>query len=104
MHFATNKALKSFNSFYETFFDVADVCYLMQSHPALIASSSQSRADVATIVIAAVLGLTGLQWVSLKPKIPVTVDLEGELVHFMADTVQQTRIQTEITRYVYSIA
>ncbi len=32
------------------------------------ASSAQSRADVALIGMAAVLGLTGLQWLALAPR------------------------------------
>ncbi len=37
------------------------------------ASSAQSRADVLVIGLSAVLVLTGLQWVSLKPKPLVAV-------------------------------
>ena len=57
--------------------------------PTLVASSVQSRADVATIFVAAVLGLTGLQWLSVKPKAPKVVDLEvgGEAVEYVRDGV-----------------
>lgn len=74
---------------------------LMQANPALVASSSQSRADVATICIAAVLGLTGLQWLSLKPKTPQTVTLDGIDVTYIADGVEQSK--EEIVRCVLSI-
>ncbi|KAL6756241.1 hypothetical protein V8C86DRAFT_2436260 [Haematococcus lacustris] len=37
--------------------------------PVVDASSSQSRADVLAIIMSAVLLLTGLQWLSLKPKV-----------------------------------
>jgi len=68
-------------------------CYLFcvaQAQPALVASSSESRADVAAIIIAAVLGLTGLQWLSLKPKTPVTVTLDGEKVKYLDNSVGDT--------------
>lgn len=74
---------------------------LMQANPALVASSSQSRADVATICIAAVLGLTGLQWLSLKPKTPQTVTLDGRDVTYIADGVKQAK--EEIVRCVLSM-
>ncbi len=48
------------------------------------AGSAQSRADVLVIVMSAVLVLTGLQWLSLKPKDPQQVELEGEQVAFYA--------------------
>jgi hypothetical protein len=51
--------------------------------PTLVASSAQSRADVATILMAAVLGLTGLQWLSLKPKSPKLVELDGDRVDYI---------------------
>ncbi len=44
------------------------------------ASSSQSRADVLGIVMSAVLLLTGLQWLALKPKTIAAVALEGQQV------------------------
>ncbi len=62
--------------------------YVTQAQPALVASSSESRADVAAIIIAAVLGLTGLQWLSLKPKKPTTVALDGEEVKYTDDSVE----------------
>ena len=48
------------------------------------ANSVQSRADVLVIVMSAVLVLTGLQWVTLKPRDPVQVELEGEEVDWRA--------------------
>lgn len=42
---------------------------LLQIAPVVDASSSQSRADVLGILLSAVLLLTGLQWLALKPKI-----------------------------------
>lgn len=41
------------------------------------ASSAQSRADVALIGMAAVLGLTGLQWLALAPHQAEAVPLGG---------------------------
>ena len=64
-----------------------------------MASSSQSRADVATICIAAVLGLTGLQWVSLKPKTPKTVDLDGVPVDYMDADALNAESREEILRF-----
>lgn len=55
-----------------------------------MASSSQSRADVAAICVAAVLGLTGLQWLSLKPKSPKVVELDGSPVHYISESVQDS--------------
>lgn len=40
----------------------------VQVAPVADASSAQSRADVALIGMAAVLGLTGLQWLALAPR------------------------------------
>ena len=56
--------------------------YLPQIAPVVSAGSSQSRADVLVIVMSAVLLLTGLQWLTLKPKDPPQVQLEGEQVEF----------------------
>ena len=55
---------------------------LPQIAPVVSAGSSQSRADVLVIVMSAVLLLTGLQWLTLKPKDPPQVQLEGEQVEF----------------------
>lgn len=41
----------------------------LQIAPVVDASSSQSRADVLGILLSAVLLLTGLQWIALKPKV-----------------------------------
>ena len=57
---------------------------LPQIAPVVSAGSSQSRADVLVIVMSAVLLLTGLQWLTLKPKDPPQVQLEGEQVEFRA--------------------
>lgn len=51
--------------------------------PVVDASSSQSRADVLGIVLSAVLLLTGLQWLALKPREVAAVDLEGSTVDFV---------------------
>jgi hypothetical protein len=40
----------------------------LQIAPIVDAGSSQSRADVLGILLSAVLLLTGLQWLALKPK------------------------------------
>ena len=45
----------------------------LQIAPVVDASSSQSRADVVVIGLSAVLVLTGLQWLSLRPKPLVAV-------------------------------
>ena len=44
-----------------------------QVAPVVDASSSQSRTDVLAIMMSAILLLTGLQWLSLKPKATVAV-------------------------------
>ncbi|EFJ45988.1 hypothetical protein VOLCADRAFT_45232, partial [Volvox carteri f. nagariensis] len=51
--------------------------------PVVDASSSQSRADVVGIVLSAVLLLTGLQWLSLKPREVAAVDLDGTTVNYV---------------------
>lgn len=43
----------------------------------------QSRADVLVIVMSAVLLLTGLSWLSLRPRVVDAVELEGEPVSFV---------------------
>ncbi|KAF5838919.1 hypothetical protein DUNSADRAFT_2010, partial [Dunaliella salina] len=48
--------------------------------PVVDASSSQSRTDVIGIFLSAVLLLTGLQWLSLKPRTQLPVPLDGEQV------------------------
>lgn len=53
------------------------------------ASSSQSRADVLVIFLSAVLVLTGLQWLSLKPKAPVQVELDGLVVEHLDGALSQ---------------
>jgi hypothetical protein len=55
-----------------------------QIAPVVSASSAQSRGDVLVIVMSAVLVLTGLQWLSLKPREPVAAQLEGEPVEWRA--------------------
>ncbi|KAG2501771.1 hypothetical protein HYH03_000271 [Edaphochlamys debaryana] len=50
--------------------------------PVVDASSSQSRADVLGIVLSAVLLLTGLQWLALKPREIAAVDLDGPSVDY----------------------
>jgi hypothetical protein len=54
----------------------------VQVAPIVSANSAQSRADVLVIVLSASLLLTGLQWLSLKPRIPTQVELEGEEIEF----------------------
>ncbi|KAG7673571.1 hypothetical protein KSW81_006772 [Nannochloris sp. 'desiccata'] len=61
--------------------------------PALLAASSQSRADVVAIFLSAVLCLTGLQWLSLKPKAPKMVELEGELVNYFREEMPPAAVQ-----------
>lgn len=45
--------------------------------PVADASSAQSRADVIALVLAATLVLTGLVWISVKPRKLVSVELDG---------------------------
>lgn len=45
--------------------------------PVADASSAQSRADVIALVLAATVVLTGLVWISVKPKKLITVQLSG---------------------------
>lgn len=47
----------------------------LQIAPVVDASSSQSRADVLVILLSAVLLLSGLQWLALKPKTKPPVGL-----------------------------
>lgn len=51
--------------------------------PVVDASSSQSRTDVLVILLSAVLLLTGLQWLALRPKVKPSVQLEGEDLDFL---------------------
>jgi hypothetical protein len=51
--------------------------------PVVDASSAQSRADVLGIVMSAVLLLTGLQWLSLKPRVPLAIQQDGITVDFV---------------------
>jgi len=55
----------------------------LQIAPVVSASSAQSRTDVLVIVMSAVLVLTGLQWLSVKPKEPVAVEIQGDEVAFL---------------------
>lgn len=64
--------------------------------PTLVASSAQSRADVAAVLVAAVLGLTGLQWLSLKPKAPTVVDLDGDPIDYMSNHTKNMPAEREI--------
>ncbi|DBA89905.1 TPA: hypothetical protein ACH3X2_004397 [Trebouxia sp. C0005] len=51
--------------------------------PVVDASSSQSRADVLVILLSAVLLLTGLQWLALRPKVKPSVDLHGDQLEYI---------------------
>lgn len=57
-----------------------------------MATSSQSRLDVIVILCSAALTLTGLQWLALKPKKPVSVELDGVETTFFIE-----RLPKEIT-------
>lgn len=61
----------------------------------MTASSAQSRADVLVIVLSAVLMLTGLQWLSLKPKPPVRAELVGRQAAFV-DPALPPSLQEEL--------
>ena len=54
----------------------------MQIAPVVDASSGQSRADVLIIIMAAILLLTGLQWLALKQRDALAVEPEGPSVAF----------------------
>jgi len=56
----------------------------LQVAPVSDASSSQSRADVVVIGLSAVLVLTGLQWLSLRPKPLVAVRPPARHTHLRA--------------------
>eukprot|EP00878_Enallax_costatus_P009874 GHUV01010311.1.p1 GENE.GHUV01010311.1~~GHUV01010311.1.p1 ORF type:complete len:311 (+),score=99.09 GHUV01010311.1:286-1218(+) len=56
--------------------------------PVVDASSSQSRADVLGILLSAVLLLTGLQWLALKPKPIEAVALDGVPVNYINPSVK----------------
>jgi hypothetical protein len=58
-----------------------------------MASSSQSRADVVAILMSAVLALTGLQWLSLKPKTPMSVDLVGMHTTFIDKSLPAASVE-----------
>ncbi|KAK9816259.1 hypothetical protein WJX74_004736 [Apatococcus lobatus] len=55
--------------------------------PVADASSAQSRADVLVIAMAAALLLTGLTWISLKPRDPVKVKLNADQTFHMATSL-----------------
>ena len=55
----------------------------MQIAPVVDASSSQSRADVLVIGLSAVLVLTGLQWLSVRPKPLTSVEPDAEYVVYV---------------------
>jgi hypothetical protein len=67
--------------------------FYSQIEPALLAASSQSRADVIAISLSAVLCLTGLQWLSLKPKVPKSVELEGEPVNYFREKMPPAAVE-----------
>jgi len=76
----------------------------MQVEPALVASSSQSRVDVIAISMSAVLALTGLQWLALKPKPPVIVELDGQEVQFVDGKVSKEAVdELKWCAYVVSL-
>lgn len=54
-----------------------------QIAPVVDASSSQSRADVLVIGLSAVLVLTGLQWLSVRPKPLTAVEPDAEYVAYV---------------------
>eukprot|EP00882_Tetradesmus_deserticola_P023022 GHRQ01025049.1.p1 GENE.GHRQ01025049.1~~GHRQ01025049.1.p1 ORF type:complete len:182 (+),score=54.05 GHRQ01025049.1:227-772(+) len=56
--------------------------------PIVDAGSSQSRADVLGILLSAVLLLTGLQWLALKPKPIDAVALDGVAVEYLNPDVK----------------
>ncbi|CAK0745940.1 hypothetical protein CVIRNUC_001656 [Coccomyxa viridis] len=57
--------------------------------PVVDASSAQSRADVLTIGLSAVVLLTGLQWVSLQPRKPVQVAPNGTTATFISPALPE---------------
>ncbi len=65
----------------------------LQIAPVVTASSSQSRADVLVIVLSAVLLLTGLQWLSLKPRPPKQVELEGREAAYLDSSLPASVVE-----------
>lgn len=61
--------------------------------PAL--TESQARSDVMGIILCAVLVLTGLLWQRVQPKLPDTVELQGEAGFELDDTLPEV-VQTEL--------
>ena len=57
--------------------------------PTLNAASAQSRADVIDVVMSATLILTGLTVVSIAPRTPETVVLDGHEVNYIDDTMHE---------------
>jgi len=57
--------------------------------PTLNAASAQSRADVIDVVMSATLILTGLTLVSIAPRTPETVVLDGHEVNYIDDTMHE---------------
>lgn len=66
------------------------VCCLPQVSPVVTAASSQSRADVLVIVLAAVLLLSGLQWLSIRPRSYDPVLPEGEELAYLGRELSPT--------------
>ena len=52
-----------------------EIVWFVQVAPVVDASSSQSRTDVLVILLSAVLLLTGLQWLAVRPKVKPSVSL-----------------------------
>ncbi|KAJ9526942.1 hypothetical protein QJQ45_025343 [Haematococcus lacustris] len=73
-----------------------------QIAPVVDASSSQSRADVLAIIMSAVLLLTGLQWLSLKPKVVPSVTLEGDEVNWVDREVRLPAAAVEELQWTWS--
>jgi len=57
--------------------------------PTLNAASAQSRADVIDVVMSATLILTGLTLVSIAPRTPETVVLDGHQVNYIDDNMHE---------------
>ena len=66
---------------------------VLQVAPVVDASSSQSRADVLVILLSAVLLLTGLQWLALRPKVKPSVSLSvpcGKCIKHLVKHLQRS--------------
>ena len=65
-------------------------------------TSSQSRADALGVIISAVLILSGLLWQRVQPRTPETVELIGETVFELSDSLPEA-VKTELAWASHSL-